>query len=64
MHNFPLRNVDPTELRTRLSKMTDAELQDFGRAMEFLSSPKANSGAPSSKTYLLQLEEARSEWRK
>jgi hypothetical protein len=42
-------------LRTRLSKMSDPELKDFGRAMEFLASRKMA-------TYVIQLEEARAEW--
>ena len=41
-------------LRTRLSKMSDPELKDFGRAMEFLASRKMA-------TYVIQLEEARAE---
>ena len=42
-------------LRTRLSKMSDPELKDFGRAMEFLASRKMA-------TYVIQLQEARAEW--
>jgi hypothetical protein len=49
-------------LRTRLSKMSDPELKDFGRAMEFLASRKMATTKSPSNTYVIQLQEARAEW--
>ena len=49
-------------LRTRLSKMSDPELKDFGRAMEFLASGKMATTKSPSNIYAIQLEEARAEW--
>jgi hypothetical protein len=49
-------------LRTRLSRMSDAELKDFGRAMEFLASRRMATTKSPSNIYVIQLREARAEW--
>ena len=49
-------------LRTRLGKMSDPELKDFGRAMEFLASRKMATTKSPSNIYVIQLQEARTEW--
>ena len=47
------------QLRTRLRKMTDAQLVSFGKAARFLCrDPKCPD------TFKRQLEEARAEWRR
>jgi len=53
--------VDLESLRTRLRKMSDQELKRFELAAQFMSSPGANMGKPSSQVFVVQLEEARAE---
>jgi len=52
------------ELRARLRKMTDSELRRFGRAVRFMCSPNANLGKPPRECFVIQLEEARAEWKR
>jgi hypothetical protein len=54
--------VELMALRTRLTKMSDPELKDFGRAMEFLASRKMATTKSPSNIYVIQLQEARTEW--
>jgi hypothetical protein len=49
------------ELRARLVKMTDAELRKFGRAARNMSEPRNGTV---DQTYVLQLKEARLEYRR
>ena len=49
-------------LRTRLNKMSNPELKDFGRAMEFLASRMMATTKSPSNIYVIQLQEARAEW--
>jgi hypothetical protein len=51
------------ELRKRLRKMTDNDLLLFGQAAKYMCSPEANYGPPR-EPFLIQLKEARAEWRK
>jgi hypothetical protein len=44
--------------------MSDEELRKFGKAARYMVSPTANMGKPPLPTFVLQLEEARAEWRK
>jgi hypothetical protein len=37
-------DVNPNELREQLKKMSDRQLGDFGRALEYLVSPRATMG--------------------
>jgi len=64
MQSIQLASLDVEGLRTRLRKMSDKELQEFGEAARYMVSPKANMGKPPLPTFVLQLEEARAEWRK
>lgn len=55
-------NLD--ELRQRLRKMDDAALLRWGRAGVFMCSPEANFGHPPRDCYVVQLAEARAEWKR
>jgi hypothetical protein len=50
------------ELRARLREMSDLELRRFGLQARKLSDPKMNFGATD--PYVVQLDEARAEWRR
>jgi len=56
--------VDLIGLRSRLSRMSEAELISFGKAAAHMCSPQANLGKPPRTPFLVQLEEARAEWRR
>ena len=55
---------EPYGLRTRLRKMSDEELREFGKAARHMVSPTANMRKPPLPAFVLQLEEARAEWRR
>jgi hypothetical protein len=55
-------NVD--ELRERLRKMSDVELRTFGQTAQHRVSPKANPGQPPPEVFVIQLDEARKEWKR
>ena len=55
-------NVD--ELRERLRKMSDAELRTFGQAAQHMVSPKANPDQAPPELFVIQLDEARKEWKR
>ena len=44
--------------------MSDEELRKFGEAARYMVSPTANMGKPPLPAFVLQLEEARAEWRR
>lgn len=52
------------DLRGRLQKMNDAELLAFSRTARYMLSPRANFGRPPRQSFVIQLEEARAEWRR
>ena len=54
---------DLDRLRKRLHMMTDIELLEFREAAEKMCAPSA-SGGPSLEKFRIQLDEAKSEWRK
>jgi len=56
--------VDVEDLRERLPKMTDAELLRFGKDNRYMCSPYANLGKPPLDAFVIQLREARAEWRR
>jgi hypothetical protein len=56
--------VDMDELRARLRKMTDADLIAFGKAARYMCSPAANLRQPPREPFVIQLREARAEWRR
>jgi hypothetical protein len=55
-------NVD--ELRERLQKMSDMELRKFGQAAQRMISAKANPGQSPPEVFVIQLREARIEWKR
>jgi hypothetical protein len=56
-------NVD--ELRERLQEMSDTKtgLRTFGQAAQRMVSPNANPGQPPPGVFVIQLGEARLEWK-
>jgi hypothetical protein len=64
MQSIQLAILDVTGLRTRLRKMSDQELRKFGEAARYMVSPTANMGKPPLPNFVLQLDEARAEWRR
>jgi len=57
-----LRPESPEELRKRLREMSDLELRRFGQRARKLSDAKLNFGATA--PHVMELEEARMEWRR
>ena len=55
-------NVD--DLRTRLAKMTDYQLREFGEAARYMVTPQANMSNPPLPIYAVQLEKATAEWQR
>ena len=51
-------------LRERLRKMPDDKLREFGAAARYMCSPKAMMGKPPLPVYVVQLKEARAEWKR
>jgi hypothetical protein len=64
MQSIQLATLNVNALRTRLRKMSDEELRKFGKAARYIVSPTANMGKPPLPDFVLQLEEARAEWRR
>jgi hypothetical protein len=64
MNGIKLESFDIEKLRERLRKMTDAQPLEFGRDGRQLCSPEANFGKPPREVFVIQLEEARAEWRR
>jgi hypothetical protein len=56
--------LDLEQLRQRLQKMNDAELLRFGQAAKYMCSPEANLGHPPRDAFVIQLREARAEWKR
>jgi hypothetical protein len=63
MYLFTGDGVDLDQLRERLRGMTD-ELLRFGKAARNLRSPESNMGKPPRTAFVIQLEEARAEWKR
>ncbi len=61
---FKPDDVEVTELRERLHKMNDTELLAFGKAAKYMCSPRANLGKPPRECFVIQLNEARAEWKR
>ena len=51
-------------LRARLRKMDDDALVRFGKAAAYMCSPESNPVEPPRREFVIQLEEARAEWRR
>ena len=56
--------LDVDALRARLRKMTYAQLLEFGEAARDMCSPKANVRKPRRDVFVIQLKQARAEWRR
>jgi len=56
--------IDPDQLRARLQRMSVAQLLEFGKAARYMCSPEANIGKPPRDEFVIQLAEARAEWRR
>ena len=64
-----IQSVDTTAfnldaLRTRLQNMTEAELLQFGKAARVMCSREANRHEAPREVFVVQLKEARAEWRR
>jgi hypothetical protein len=65
MQAIQIDSFDVESLRLRLRKMNDRELLQFGQAAKYLCSPRANMmGKPPREEFVIQLREARAEWRR
>jgi hypothetical protein len=64
MYAFTSDGVDLEQLSARLRKMSDTELLRFGKAAAAMCSPQANLGKPPRKVFVIQLDEARAEWKR
>jgi hypothetical protein len=56
--------IDLEQLRARLRKMSDEALLHWGRSGVRLCSAEFNRGKPPRQVFVIQLEEARMEWRR
>jgi hypothetical protein len=64
-HDFAKNTpIDLDKLRDRLRKMSDRELREFGKASSHMCSPGANFGKTPGPDFVIQLEEARKEWKR
>jgi hypothetical protein len=50
--------------KRRLEHMSDEELKQFGKACRDMLTPQANLGRPPREVFVIQLQEARREWRR
>jgi hypothetical protein len=58
-NEFNLENI-----RTHLRGLSDEELIQFGKACRDMLTPQANLGRPLREVFVIQLQEARTEWRR
>jgi len=64
MNSIATGELDLEQLRARLHKMNDAELLRFGQASKYMCSSEANLGHPPREPFVIQLQEARAEWKR
>jgi hypothetical protein len=57
-------STNPEDVRRRFQAMDDDELLRTGKSAAFLCSPEANHGRPPSDAFIIQLREARAEWKR
>ena len=57
-------HVEVESLRERLRRMSDRELLRFGKDNCYMCGPSANLGKPPLGAFVIQLREARAEWRR
>jgi len=62
--NSVQRSQTSEELHARLAGMNDAELVRFGQGAAHMCTPAKNSTRPIRDIFILQLREARAEWRR
>ncbi len=55
---------DIQSLQKRLREMSDEKLLQFGRDAKYMCSPSANLGQPPREVFVIQLKEAKLEWRR
>ena len=55
---------DLEALRKMLQDMPTPILKKFGEAAAYMASPKANQGEPPRQVFVIQLREARAEWKR
>ena len=55
---------DIRSLQQRLCEMSDEKLLQFGRDAKYMCSPYANMGKPPREVFVIQLKEAKLEWRR
>ena len=60
----PSTGINLDELRARLFAMDDRMLKHWGKSAARICSPEVNRGAAPRPEFVLQLEEARAEWRR
>lgn len=56
--------VNLNDLRARLRKMSDDELRKFGKAAAYMCSERAARSRTPRPEFVIQLEEARAEWKR
>jgi hypothetical protein len=59
-----ISSFDVEALRARLRKMSDVELIRFGKDARYMCSPWANMSKPPRADFQVQLDEAKSEWKR
>jgi hypothetical protein len=64
LSHLSTEQIDIDELRHRLAKLSDAKLRQFGDDSRFMCSKGANLGKPPRDVFVVQLREARHEWRR
>jgi hypothetical protein len=64
MNALATGELDLEQLRARLRKVSDAELLRFEQAAKYRCSPEANLGHPPREPFVIQLREAREEWKR
>jgi hypothetical protein len=64
MQGIGFSELDIDQLRERLRNMSDDQLLKFGKSARYMCSPTANRGKPPDEAFVIQLKEARAEWRR
>jgi hypothetical protein len=64
MNEIQILGFDVEQLRSRLRKMNDDQLREFGKAAQYMVTPWANLGQPPREVFVIQLGECEAEWRR
>jgi hypothetical protein len=62
--SIPTPSSTSTNAAHGLQRMDDTALERFGKAAAYMASPAANLGRPPREPFLVQLREARVEWKR